>query len=71
LLEAEVAERRTRNRNYRLGQARFPSVKELDSFVFSDTPINEAQVRHLHEDGHGKEIMIRLIENMLVGQTPP
>ena len=52
LLEAEVAERRTRNRNYRLGQARFPSVKELVSFVFSDTPINEAQVRHLHEGGY-------------------
>ena len=51
LLEAEVAERRTRNRNYRLGQARFPSIKELDSFVFSGTPINEAQVRHLHEGG--------------------
>jgi len=51
LLEAEVAERRTRNRNYRLGQARFPAIKELDSFLFSDTPINESQVRHLHEGG--------------------
>jgi DNA replication protein DnaC len=57
LLTAEVAERRARSRNYRLAQARFPSVKELDSFEFAGTPVNEAQVRHLHEgglvDGHG------------------
>ncbi len=51
LLTAEIAERRTRSHNYRLGQARFPSIKELDSFEFADTPINEAQVRHLHEGG--------------------
>ena len=51
LLTAEVAERRARSHNYRLGQARFPSIKELDSFEFTDTPINEAQVRHLHEGG--------------------
>jgi DNA replication protein DnaC len=51
LLTAEVAERRTRSHNYRLGQARFPSIKELDSFEFSGIPINEAQVRHLHEGG--------------------
>ncbi len=49
LLTAESAERRARSHNYRLGQARFPSIKELDSFEFTDTPINEAQVRHLHE----------------------
>jgi DNA replication protein DnaC len=51
LLTAEIAERRARSHNYRLGQARFPSIKELDSFEFADTPINEAQVRHLHEGG--------------------
>jgi DNA replication protein DnaC len=49
LLTAEVAERRVRSHNYRLGQAHFPSVKELDSFDFTDTPLNEAQIRHLHE----------------------
>ena len=62
LLAAEVAERRTRSRNYRLGQARFPSIKDLDSFVFSDTPINEGQVRHLHEGGfvagHGNVLFV-------------
>jgi DNA replication protein DnaC len=51
LLTAEAAERRARSHNYRLGQARFPSAKELDSFEFSGTLINEAQVRYLHEGG--------------------
>jgi DNA replication protein DnaC len=62
LLTAEIAERRARSHNYRLGQARFPSVKELDSFEFAQTPINEAQVRHLHEggfvDGHGNVLLV-------------
>lgn len=62
LLTAEMAERQARNHNYRLGQARFPSVKELDSFDFSDTPINEGQVRHLHEggflEGHGNVLLV-------------
>lgn len=62
LLLAEVAERRARSHNYRLGQARFPSVKELDSFDFTDTPINEAQVRHLHEGDfvsrHGNILLV-------------
>jgi DNA replication protein DnaC len=49
LLMAELAERGARSCNRRLGQARFPSVKELESFDFKDTPINEALVRHLHE----------------------
>ena len=62
LLTAEIAERRTRSHNYRLGQARFPSIKELDSFEFTDTPINEAQVRHLHEGDfvsrHGNILLV-------------
>lgn len=51
LLKVEVEERRVRSRNYRLGQARLPTFKELDSFEFTGTPINEGQVRHLHEGG--------------------
>lgn len=62
LLTAEAAERRARSHNYRLGQARFPSVKELDSFDFSGTTINEAQVRYLHEGGfvseHGNTLLV-------------
>lgn len=51
LLTAEVTERRVRSHNYRLGQARLPVFKELDSFEFSGTPVNEVQVRHLHDGG--------------------
>jgi DNA replication protein DnaC len=62
LLTAEIVERRARSHNYRLGQARFPSVKELDSFEFAQTPLNEAQVRHLHEGGfvdkHGNVLLV-------------
>ena len=62
LLTAEIAERRARSHNYRLGQARFPSIKELDSFEFTNTPINESLVRHLHEGGfvpkHGNVLLV-------------
>lgn len=62
LLTAEMAERRARSHNYRLGQAKFPSAKELDSFEFPGTPINEAQVRYLHEggfvSGHGNVLLV-------------
>lgn len=70
LLAAELAERRARRHNYRLGQARFPSFKELDSFDFSATPINEAQVRHLHE-GHfaNKHGNILLVGGSGTGKT--
>lgn len=62
LLTAEVAERRARSHNYRLGQARFPAVKELDSFEFSASSLNEAQIRHLHEgsfvEKHGNVLLV-------------
>lgn len=62
LLTAELAERQVRRHNYRLSKARFPAVKELDSFEFSATPINEAQVRHLHEgsfvEKHGNILLV-------------
>jgi DNA replication protein DnaC len=62
LLAAEIAERRARSHNYRRSQARFPAVKELDTFEFSGTPVNEAQVRYLHEggfvSGHGNVLLV-------------
>jgi DNA replication protein DnaC len=48
LLEIEVAERRARSIRYRMTQARFPVPKDLDSFKFDDTPIDETQIRTLH-----------------------
>ena len=49
LLEAEVAERKTRSIRYRLGLAKFPVDKDLDSFEFSASPVNEALVRSLYQ----------------------
>jgi DNA replication protein DnaC len=70
LLMAEIAERRARSHNYRLGQARFPSIKELDSFEFTQTPINEAQVRHLHEGGFvGGHSNVLLVGGSGTGKT--
>ena len=70
LLTAESAERRARSHNYRLGQARFPSIKDLDSFEFTDTPINEAQVRHLHEgDFAANRCNILLVGGSGTGKT--
>ncbi|MGE5841156.1 MAG: IS21-like element helper ATPase IstB [Deltaproteobacteria bacterium] len=49
LLKAEAAERRLRSIRYRLGQARFPLMKDLDSFRFDQSGIHEAQIRSLYE----------------------
>jgi len=55
LLKAEAAERRLRSIRYRLGQARFPMLKDLDSFRFADSDIDEAQIRSLYEGGFLEE----------------
>lgn len=49
LLEAEVAERTTRSIRYRLGLAKFPLEKDLDSFEFGASPVHEPQVRSLYQ----------------------
>jgi len=49
LLEAEIAERRVRSIRYRMGLAKFPVEKDLDRFVFADSPVNETLVRSLYE----------------------
>jgi DNA replication protein DnaC len=49
LLSAELAERRIRSIRYRMGLAKFPMDKDLDSFDFNASPANEALVRSLYE----------------------
>ena len=49
LLEAEMAERKVRSIRYRMGLAKFPVDKDLDRFDFSASPVNEMQVKNLHE----------------------
>jgi hypothetical protein len=35
------AHRQSRSINYRISSTRLPMLKDLDSFVFADTPVNE------------------------------
>ena len=47
LIRAERTHRQARSISYRIGGAKFPMLKDLDKFVFTDTPIDEGQVREL------------------------
>lgn len=62
LLEAELAERKVRSIRYRMSLAKFPVDKDLDRFDFTASPVNEMQVRHIHEGGflsdHTNVIMV-------------
>jgi DNA replication protein DnaC len=62
LLETEMAERKARSIRYRMGLAKFPVDKDLDRFEFTETPINEMQVRHLYDGNflsdHSNVIMV-------------
>ena len=48
LLRAEAAHRHAASIRYRMSAARLPVVKDIDAFVFENTPINEGLVRSLH-----------------------
>lgn len=50
-LKAEAAERHLRSIRYRMSQARFPLVKDLDSFNFAESSVDEAQIRALYDGG--------------------
>jgi len=47
LLEAEIAEKQVRSIKYQIAIAKLPLAKDIDDFVFADTPVNEALVRDL------------------------
>ena len=47
LIRAERTHRQARSISYRIGGAKFPVLKDLDKFVFADTPVDEGQVREL------------------------
>jgi len=49
LLTAELAERRVRSIRYRMGIAKFQVEKDLDHFEFSESPVNEQQVKTLYD----------------------
>src|SRR4249919_1424906 len=47
LLRAERTHRQARSISYRIVGAKFPVLKDIDKFVFADTPVDEGQVREL------------------------
>jgi DNA replication protein DnaC len=47
LLQAEIAEKQARSIKYQIAIARLPLAKELATFDFTGTPVNEALVRDL------------------------
>jgi len=47
LIRAEHTHRQARSIGYRIAAAKFPVLKDIDSFVFTDTPVDQGQVRDL------------------------
>ena len=47
LIRAERIHRQARSISYRLSSAKFPVLKDLDTFVFAETPVDEGQIREL------------------------
>jgi len=47
LIKAERTHRQARSISYRISAAKFPVLKDIDSFVFADTPVDEGQIREL------------------------
>ena len=47
LIRAERVHRQAKSISYRMRCAKFPVLKDLDSFVFADTPVDQGLVREL------------------------
>jgi DNA replication protein DnaC len=55
LLQAESSERHARSIRYQMSAARFPVYRDLDSFEFKESPVNEQQIRSLYAGGFTEE----------------
>jgi DNA replication protein DnaC len=51
LLQSEIAEKQARSIRYQMTIAKLPLAKDIDTFDFTDTPINEGLVRDLATGG--------------------
>ena len=49
MLKAEEAERHIRSIRYRMGQARFPALKDIDNFEFAGASVDENQIRSMYQ----------------------
>jgi len=47
LIRAEHTHRQARSISYRMAGAKFPILKDIDTFVFTGTPVDEGRVRDL------------------------
>jgi DNA replication protein DnaC len=48
LAKAEIADRKVRSINYQMGAAKFPDMRDLDSFDFTQSEVNEEQILTLY-----------------------
>lgn len=48
LLQAELQNKTLKSIQARMGVAKFPEKKDIDSFIFTATPINQEQIMHLY-----------------------
>ena len=72
LVRAETTHRHAASIRYRMAAAKLPAVKDLDAFVFDDTPINEGLVRSLHSGAFlANRRNIVLVGGDRHGQDPP
>src|SRR5215468_1203476 len=51
LLTAEITEKQARSIKYQMTIAKLPVAKDIDDFVFDNTPVNETLVRDLASGG--------------------
>jgi len=55
LLEQEVSARRTSALRNRIKNAKFPQIKDLDTFKFDESTVDEVTIRHLYDGNFIKE----------------
>jgi DNA replication protein DnaC len=65
LLAAELSEKQARSIKYQITIAKLPFAKEVDEFVFAETPVNETLVRDLA----GGAFLLQQRNLVLVGGT--
>jgi DNA replication protein DnaC len=70
LLTAEFREKQARSMKYQLTAAKLPFAKEVDEFVFADTPVNQTLVRDLAGGGFlGQQRNLVLVGGTGSGKT--
>jgi DNA replication protein DnaC len=65
LLKAERVERKVRSIANRMRLARFPNIKDLESFDFDASPVNEAQIKTLDQG----DFIAKVSNIILIGGT--